>query len=944
MNRALFFVISLEGQILRAVLAAGCAVLMAALSGCGGGYGLTNNNPPDNNPVPSVTSLSPTSAVTGAGAQTLTIDGSGFISSSSVSFNGTAHTASFVSSSVLTISLSASDQANAGTFAVTVTNPSPGGGSSSKNFAVNYPAPTVSSLLPATATIGAAGQNLTINGSGFDAHTTVSFNGLAKTPTVVSASQMTIGLTASDQAVAGAYSVAVANPTPGGGSASRSFVVNGLVIAGTATKGSLSGATVTAYAVNADGSNSAALGNAANTDASGNFSVAINSLPSGTVRLVAAGGSYTSESDGSLVTSTSNISALVDNAATGASGVSITALSEFVNSLTLSKLAISGSLTAAHTAAQAELAAFYGLSQGAVIEAVLPKYTKGDITANPDNFTVGLELSALAMQGKDLLPGSPDDLIGALSSDISDGVFDGAVQGVPIPLAMMIHQRRAARHNSQLAPSSSLPATTGTVDFDSSVLRCGASCTVFSGSGITSSDLATVDAKIGAGIASCSCTPAIAGLNQSSSGSISSVAFDGNQYLLVAARDRGVVVIDITDPAAPAPSAKVWPSIMSDLDNQPVGGIIPFVNVTIAGAPPGDPLALVFAYNSKKVEVLDVATLATGTPGVDDPVVYRAADMTINNPAVVFSGGSAYLSGGIPFPGVGIWLATVDGYELLTSTSLTTPPQAAMTAGIDAGQMLTENAGGDATHGNLLAGNYNGLQFVLTQIDPVTLQANPMSFDMSATDFDVYFNLPFFPQIDANSIDTQHQVGLLTFEDTNTVVLVNLATLQTTAGTGGMPGTVAFPSGGALLATIGPPAQGSVVTTISGSAVDASTGIGQLMAGFSTDVVAVEIQDPATVIGGASWQGFSDWATFDLVTDFPSYESGGDPHADAVVSNITTNTPFGYVLDGRTSPAGVVQTDLKGMLGLSRVGTSGDAAHQLKDDPLAKGVVKEITF
>src|SRR4051812_14870245 len=125
MNRALFFVISLEGQILRAVLAAGCAVLMAALSGCGGGYGLTNNNPPDNNPVPSVTSLSPTSAVTGAGAQTLTIDGSGFISSSSVSFNGTAHTASFVSSSVLTISLSASDQANAGTFAVTVTNPSP---------------------------------------------------------------------------------------------------------------------------------------------------------------------------------------------------------------------------------------------------------------------------------------------------------------------------------------------------------------------------------------------------------------------------------------------------------------------------------------------------------------------------------------------------------------------------------------------------------------------------------------------------------------------------------------------------------------------------------------------------------------------------------------------------------------------------------------------------
>jgi hypothetical protein len=796
--------------------------------------------------------------------------------------------------------------------------------------------------------VGAPGQTLTINGTGFYAQSTVTFNGSARTPTLVSSSQMTVALAATDQSLAGSYTVNVANPTPGGGSASRSFVVNGLVVSGTATKGSLSGATVTPYSVNNDGTNGAALGSAVTTDGSGNFSAILNSVPLGPVRLVASGGSYTSEFDGSTVTSTSTISALVDNATAGASGISVTALSDFVNSLTISKIATSGSVSAAHAAAQAELAAFYGLSAGAVIESLAPKFTKTDITTNPDNFAVGLELAALATQGHDLVPTSPDDLIGALSADISDGVFDGTVNGVPVPLAAIAQQQRMAQGKSHLTPGTSLPSTTGTVDFDAELVNCGMNCSVFSGAGITAADLATTEAKIGAGIASCACTPPSVALNQSSSGSISSVAFDGSQYLLVAARNRGVVVIDITDPTATSPTTKVWPSIVADLDNQAIGGIIPLINIAVPGAPPGDPLALVFAYNSKKIEVLDVATLALGTPGTDNPVVYPATNLTINNPPVVFSGGDAYISGGIPFPGVGVWLGTADGYELITGASLITPPPPLATIGIDAGQMLTENPGGDATHGVLLTGNYNGLQYIQTKIDPVTLQPNPASFDMTMTEFDTFFNLTFFPQIDADSIDTQHQVGVLTFEDTNMVVLVNLANVVTTAGSGGAPGTIAFVTGGAILVTIGPPAQGSLTTTISGSAIDSSTGIGQLMAGFSSNLVAAQIQDPAPLPPGSQWQGLSDWVTFDVTTDFANYQSGGDPHADGVISNITTKTPFGYVLDGGKTSAspvvGVVQTDLKGLLGLTRVGTTGDAAHQLKDDPLAKGVMKEITF
>ena len=179
------------------------------------------------NPQPAITSLSPTSATAGVAAQTLTINGTGFVSISTVSFNGVAHTATFVSATQLTISLSVSDQATAGTYAVVVTNPSPGGGASNSfSFTVNNPAPTISGLSPTPVIAGAGAQTLTINGTGFVSISTVSFNGVAHTTTFVSATQLTISLSVSDQATPGTYAVVVTNPTPGGGaSGPRNFIV-----------------------------------------------------------------------------------------------------------------------------------------------------------------------------------------------------------------------------------------------------------------------------------------------------------------------------------------------------------------------------------------------------------------------------------------------------------------------------------------------------------------------------------------------------------------------------------------------------------------------------------------------------------------------------------------------------------------------------------------------
>jgi hypothetical protein len=69
-----------------------------------------------------LTSLSPSSVPVGAGSQTLTINGGGFLGSSVVTFNGAAHQAAFISSSQLSILLSNADLQNVGDFAVTVEN------------------------------------------------------------------------------------------------------------------------------------------------------------------------------------------------------------------------------------------------------------------------------------------------------------------------------------------------------------------------------------------------------------------------------------------------------------------------------------------------------------------------------------------------------------------------------------------------------------------------------------------------------------------------------------------------------------------------------------------------------------------------------------------------------------------------------------------------------
>jgi len=185
--------------------------------------GCNSNNaggppPPPSNPVPAISGLSPSSALAGSGQQTLTINGSNFLSSSTVTFSSAAHPATFVSSTQLTISLSAADQSAAGNFGVVVTNPTPGGGASNPgNFTVNNPLPVLNSISPTVLAVGSPITTIAIAGSGFVSTSGVTVGGTKVTSTFVSASQLTASIPPSLLAAAGTQSVMVTNAGPGGG-------------------------------------------------------------------------------------------------------------------------------------------------------------------------------------------------------------------------------------------------------------------------------------------------------------------------------------------------------------------------------------------------------------------------------------------------------------------------------------------------------------------------------------------------------------------------------------------------------------------------------------------------------------------------------------------------------------------------------------------------------
>ncbi|MCA9321194.1 MAG: IPT/TIG domain-containing protein [Planctomycetes bacterium] len=186
--------------------------------------------------TPHITSLSPTTLTAGSSSAVITVTGSGFSPATTAAIGTVAATTSVtatqVSGTLLEVTLNAPALAIGTPMQLWLTNPNPGGGTSTPApFTILNPLPTLTAISPNSGPVGSPATPITFTGSGYTPSSIVRVvGGPLLVTTFVSSSTLTASLPASQFASGAAtHDLRVDNPTPGGGaSASLPFAVVGL--------------------------------------------------------------------------------------------------------------------------------------------------------------------------------------------------------------------------------------------------------------------------------------------------------------------------------------------------------------------------------------------------------------------------------------------------------------------------------------------------------------------------------------------------------------------------------------------------------------------------------------------------------------------------------------------------------------------------------------------
>jgi hypothetical protein len=170
-------------------------------------------------PTPTLTSIAPNAASAGSAPTMVSFTGSGFYPATEVTFNGAPAATTYVSPTLVRATLTAAQLAAPGSIAARVSNPMPGGGTSTAvAFQVSNPAPSLLSVVPARPLyVGGGDTGVTVNGSGFVSTSQVRAEGSLLLTTFVSSTQLTATVPASALSAPGRVSFTVVSPSPGGG-------------------------------------------------------------------------------------------------------------------------------------------------------------------------------------------------------------------------------------------------------------------------------------------------------------------------------------------------------------------------------------------------------------------------------------------------------------------------------------------------------------------------------------------------------------------------------------------------------------------------------------------------------------------------------------------------------------------------------------------------------
>lgn len=570
---------------------------------------------------------------------------------------------------------------------------------------------------------------------------------------------------------------------------------NAATLSGAVYAAEVSGATVEVYLADAQGKPTGSALGTATTDSLGNYSIPLSNVPTGSVVLVASGGTYASEADGSQQT-LGTFSSLLLSVSSGSNTAQINPVTNTIAAATSNLLVQGGgSLATAFDSATTSVKQLFGLTQltGS------PTTTAVSATATSGDSWLLAALAGTLEQLRANASLNPADLYKALEDDAADGKLDGLKNGQPIALGS----------------SGTLQSSLFTTQWSGAANAYGTAHSSYAGATATISGALQTSAQA-------------AGVATGSSGSIATLQTQsGGTQVFFAARGDGLVKLDMSDPANPVASklTAVNSAVMtagtgtfSSLD-----GIV--INPTPINTAQGAKVfAILYSYRSKTIYSVNLT----------DGVVADSATLNISTNAS-FSGAYASIAGGIADGKRSkIWLASGDGLIGVDPSNLkASPVQIAQPAST----VINENLGGDPAKDIIYSPDYTNRGLVIFNL------AEGKAYTMDATTWATTTgNWASYYEVDGVALDSQYNVAVMTPEGGGEV---GLLTYGTPSGTTDAVGAI---GSGAMFKSY------KTNGAAAGAALDPITHT-VLFVGEGTGLGVGVLDDPTS----STWQGFSNY-------------------------------------------------------------------------------------
>jgi len=208
-------------------------------------------------------------------------------------------------------------------------------------------------------------------------------------------------------------------------------------ISGTAVKGPVSNATVSALAIGSSGVKGAQIGSAV-TDGSGNFTMQVGNY-SGPLMLEMTGGSFMDEAAGTRMEmgATDMMTAAIPNMMAGATlnGIEITPLTSMAQRMAQDMF---GGMTEANiTQSNSAMGRYCDVSDILSVHPMDPTASGSGAAANQDQRNYGMMIAAMSEYASTIGMPSTSGMVTAMMDDASDGIMNGMMGGTRIDMGGM---------------------------------------------------------------------------------------------------------------------------------------------------------------------------------------------------------------------------------------------------------------------------------------------------------------------------------------------------------------------------------------------------------------------------------------------------------------------------------------------------------------------------